>query len=174
MWVKSQKEKKDILTVHQSEKVSQDAERPSHFSGTIRCAGRVGVDASWTLPCSARLSPRDIPDSARSRLGHLILRHLRSLTPRTQMSVGQGFFNTWSDYESFKVNVATPAVRCSAVRCVAPPPLLPPSRPACPAGLVRGLRGETPAQQQGTNVARCVLTELKGARDVLFARGFCL
>lgn len=90
MWVNSQSEKKDVLTVDQCEKVSQDADRPSHFCATICRAGRVSVEAPWTLPCSARLSLRDIPGSARSQLGHPELFHPRVMRSLPGVSSAQG------------------------------------------------------------------------------------
>lgn len=66
---KSQNVKKDILTVDQREEVSEDAESPSHFFGTI-CPAGVASDEASTLPCSALLFSV-MPDSARSRFGRL-------------------------------------------------------------------------------------------------------
>lgn len=136
MWVKVS-ERKEGHTHSSPEWESKPGCRASEsfFRHHLLCrTSRCGSLLDAAVLC-APLSP------GHSGLCALTARTLNSPTPeithpRTQISVGQGFFNTWSDYESFKVNVATTALRCAAV------PLLPPSRPACPGGLVRGLWGK--------------------------------
>lgn len=170
LWVKSQNGKEGHTHSSPEWESKPGCRASESFSRhhPLRRTSRCGSLLDAAVLC-APLSP------GHSGLCALTARTLNSPTP--EITHPQNTDECWSGFpstESFKVNVATPAVRCSALRCVAPPPLLPPSRPACPAGLVRGLWGETPAQQQDTNVARWCFDGAKRARDVLFARGFCL
>lgn len=73
----------NTLTVNQREKVSEDGKSASHFFVTIWSAGAVSRKAS-KLRCSALLFS-DIPDSARSRSGSVLMPGKQSHSPNREI-----------------------------------------------------------------------------------------